>query len=52
VAEGYRHAGAAAGAAALDRAFGHTENLGRLGDRVALHVDQHDRGALVGGQGG
>ena len=31
---------------------GAVEHLGRLGDGVALHVDQHQRRPLLGGQGG
>jgi len=44
--------GPPARAAALDRALGHTEQPGGIGDRQALDVDEHDRGALVVGEGG
>ena len=41
--------GATAGAARLHGALGAAEHLGDLGDGVALHVDQHQRGPLLGG---
>ena len=44
--------GAATGAAALYRADGYSEDLGRLGDGIALHVHEYERGALLGGQFG
>ena len=42
--------GPAPRAARLHGADGAVEHRGRLGDRVALHVDQHQRGSLLGGQ--
>ena len=42
--------GPAPRAARLHGADGAVEHRGRLGDRVALHVDQHQRRALLGGQ--
>ena len=42
--------GATARAARLHGADGAVEDRGGLGDRVALHVDQHQRGALLVGQ--
>jgi hypothetical protein len=41
----------AAGTAALHGPDGHIEDPGRLGNRIALHVHQDERGALLGGQG-
>ena len=37
-------------AATLYRALGHTKQLSGIGDRVSVHVDGYDRGALFGGQ--
>ena len=42
--------GPAARAAGLHGADGTVEHRGHLGDRIALHVDQDQRGLLVGGQ--
>jgi hypothetical protein len=50
--EGQRHPGPAAGTPALDRALGHTQDLGGLGHPVTLHVDQHDCGPLLDRQPG
>jgi hypothetical protein len=50
-----KEAGAAAGAAALDRSGRYLQDARGLGDRVALHVDEHEGGALVhrkSGEGG
>jgi hypothetical protein len=44
--------GAPSRASALHRALRDGEHRGGLGDRVALHVDQHERGALLGWQRG
>ena len=44
-------AGRGHGSSALHGALGAVEHLRGLGDGVALHVDQHQRGALVGGEG-
>lgn len=38
------------GAAALDGADGDLEDLGRFGDRIALHVDEDQGRALLGWQ--
>ena len=43
--------GPAPGAPALDRAGGHIEDPGGLGDGVALHVDEDEGRALIGGKG-
>jgi hypothetical protein len=45
-----QESGSAARAAALDRAGGNAENAGRLGHRVALHVDQDESGSLIDGK--
>lgn len=42
--------GSAAGAATLDRPLGNAEQDRRLGYRIAVHIDGHYRGALLGGQ--
>jgi hypothetical protein len=40
--------GSASGTAALDRSGRDVEHLGGFGDRVALHVHEHQRGTLLG----
>lgn len=44
--------GAASGTAALHRSGGHAQDICRLGNGVALHIDQDQRGALLDRQGG
>ncbi len=50
VRQEYGEPGPPARAAALHRPGRDLEDRGRLGDGVALHVDQHQRGLLVGRQ--
>ncbi len=50
VAEDRGKPGPGAGASAFDRAFGDAEQPGGVGDRIAVHVDGHHRGALLDGQ--
>ncbi len=52
VAETHGEPGPAAGAPALDRPLGDAEDPGRLGHRVAVHVDQDQRGPLLRGEFG
>jgi hypothetical protein len=50
-----KEAGPAPGAAALHRSGRYLQHARGLGDRVALHVDEHEGGALVdrkSGEGG
>jgi len=50
VAEHPGQANPSAGTSALDGAFGDAEQLGGVGDRVALHIDGHYGGSLLDGQ--
>jgi hypothetical protein len=45
-----QQASAAASAPALDRADRHVKDSRSVLDRVALHIDEHERGALLEGQ--
>jgi hypothetical protein len=45
-----QQASAAASAPALDRADRHVKDSRSILDRVALHIDEHERGTLLEGQ--